>query len=306
MKKIKTILTAILIAIFFKNISGQTYHPFPDSNAIWNEKYTQSLLEYDTKYGLIGDTVINLTLYHKLYTLNDSVLSTINSIYFGAIREQAKKIYFVSKYCTYEVLMYDFTKNVGDTIKSLYTEISLASCDTLMKFSAVVTSVDSILINGNYRRVLHFDQTYKNPFWIEGIGSNLGLTYPTSQQNSTCICEWDLICFKQNDEVLYLNPAENSCFPSFSGIQDNSSTENSIIIFPNPINSISTISWDNLKKSHFTSLSIIDILGKNIVSFNINNTYSIKINKTDFRAGLYFAKFSEASGNYKICKLIIH
>src|SRR5690606_18135488 len=74
----------------------QTYYPFPDSVAIW--KQTSSFYEgNDIHYALFmnGDTIINSNTYSKLYySSTPNNIDTVNSLYYGAIRENNKKIYF--------------------------------------------------------------------------------------------------------------------------------------------------------------------------------------------------------------------
>lgn len=88
---------------------GQTsiYHPFPDSNAVWNfhiQAYCFQNGDGDENYSIIllGDTIINSQSYHKLTTPFVESYSTgscgaTQTGYKGAIRQDsaAKKVFYV-------------------------------------------------------------------------------------------------------------------------------------------------------------------------------------------------------------------
>jgi hypothetical protein len=76
--------------MFCTSSFAQNY--FPTSNAIWNE----SILNYNSYYGLLGDTLINDMNYSKLYQFSDTVLSIENiQKYIGAIRNEGQKVFFL-------------------------------------------------------------------------------------------------------------------------------------------------------------------------------------------------------------------
>ena len=69
--KTKKIVLVMLLASFGLGARGQTnvYHPFPDSNAVWNVQFSAGLLcVYGEQYSYViaGDTIIGSFLYHKL------------------------------------------------------------------------------------------------------------------------------------------------------------------------------------------------------------------------------------------------
>src|SRR5690349_5355002 len=78
--KMKSLISFLLFVIA-SSASGQTsvYHPFPDSNAMWNvyaQGYSGNMCsivdpiytEYFFSYFISGDTVINTISYHKIYS----------------------------------------------------------------------------------------------------------------------------------------------------------------------------------------------------------------------------------------------
>ncbi len=237
-------------------INGQQYFPFPDSGAVWNNahyNYSQQDTIY-SQYGIIGDISFNLIPYPKLYLLNDTSLDLSNATYVGAMREQSKKIFFRYVYCEQEILLYDFTKHVGDSIHSLFNEFEIWSCDSMTPNVGIIANIDSILINDSYYKVYHIDPWY--PDWIEGIGSLAGLLNPIPPQ-ITGFDTWELVCFKKDGDVLYLNPNFNTCFPLIVGTNDKINTPNSgIRIYPNPVTDISSIEFIGNEYKYLTLFNI--------------------------------------------------
>src|SRR5664279_2989016 len=106
------------------------YHPFPDSDAVWNEDYWQEGecgiyppcdRINDFSYIISGDTVINSKSYHKLYmpfVIRSSYGWTpcgcsdyLRGIgYNGGIRQDTsnKKVWFIDHGAALEYLLYDF------------------------------------------------------------------------------------------------------------------------------------------------------------------------------------------------------
>ncbi len=73
--------------------------------------------ELCTNIGMIGDTLINSKTYQKIYSLTDTIVSEENiDQYTGAIREEGKRIFRINPSSSKEELVFDFSKNVNDTI----------------------------------------------------------------------------------------------------------------------------------------------------------------------------------------------
>ena len=216
MKRIALIVLLILsLTISSNRVSAQEYQPFPTKCAKWevyrcfyfyqpgwHDKYTLTLDGSDTIYN--GDTYkkINIIQHHLPGTIYDSLHA---SIFFGGMREVNKKIYIFQIWASVDTmpqLVYDFTKtNVGDTI---YTK-ALAGSKTL--YGHLVTSVDSVLVGKKYHKRLHLQEpknTFNTEYWIEGIGSSMGLPWATFW--SITDNSYDLSCFNTTHKVVYENP----------------------------------------------------------------------------------------------------
>ena len=270
------------------------YVPFPTENASWSEiKWYQGTCDFPCKYQykMLGDTLINSTLYQKIYKQNDSLANSVNAFYFGALREQAKKIYFRSKDNDNEIRLYDFSKKVGDTINNLY-----------YGESGKITGIDSILIDGNYRKVFHLDVVYNDNVWIEGIGCTNGLFNPIIPP-LTCMCAWYLICYHQNNEVKFTNQNDQikyldpniECFPVIIDGINTTTANNSVTIVPNPVTATSLLKWTG--NETFSTLIITNLLGKTIRTFDIRGKSETSLSRSDFTRGIYFVRLITVNGD---------
>ena len=70
------------------------------------------------------------------------------------MREQYKRILYIPKDNNNEIRLYDFSKNIGDTIQE-YPAQNVAECNT-------VSRIDTINLEGTYRRVFYFNNEFDN------------------------------------------------------------------------------------------------------------------------------------------------
>lgn len=292
MKKLNFLLLGILTTLF---TYSQEYCPFADSNAIWNEfsihiEYTGHVA-YKTRYGTIGDTIINNKKYSKIYSLfNDTCLNISSGVYFGAIREENKKVYTITTYHgEQEILLYDFSKEIGDTIFS-------NSPEGYMAYPVIISSIDTIeLYDGSKRKRYWLEGGYYSLLsecWIEGLGSIHGLFAPV---NSIVLnyYEPNLSCFKQNGSTIYLNNFScDKCF-CFLGTSIKKINENQIRIYPNPFTDKINIE----SKNEYSEIRIYNSNGKIIRSFS-KISYPIRIDLGDIPIGLYFVQMICKDSNY--------
>ncbi len=290
-KKILFHITGYFLFLFTINVHSQEYVPFPDSNAIWSEVFTsEQPFEIETyQYGISGDTVINAKQYHKIYLLNDTVYPLVTGQYCGAIREDSsKKIFVIDFNCVYpsagqdEVILYNFSKSIGDTVFVGLGGFGPAGY-------LIINYIDSMLIDDNYRKTFHF-LGYED-YWIEGIGSTRGLFSPIQAQ-PTGFQKWKLICFNQDNEVIYLNPEFNSCFPILTGINSKEPESNNIKIFPHPVTNISVIDFMNNTNFMYQYIDFYNIFGQKVNHINIKDRKQIFIKKIDYKPGLYVYRIS--------------
>lgn len=302
MKKLKLIFICLLL-IVVSNSYCQTYHQFPDSNAVWcadrgllnyqpldtDEYHTYTYQQY-----LLGDTLINGVAYHKI--IENGIFSWVAippyymgslpyyNQYDGCYRESNKQIFYVPPSTTTEYLLYDFNLNIGDTLPPTYVNGA---------GSIVVTSIDSIYDGNSYRKRFNLS-TADTTLWqwagnylyasiIEGIGSTHGLLWylePYFEIGGA------LFSFKQNGIVIYPDTI-SSC--EITGIQNILPRNNSIELFPNPAATTLTLIVHDMKTVS-ASIEIYNSIGDIIYSKNIfigQETIDI----SDLPSGIYLLKF---------------
>ncbi|MFH1320494.1 MAG: T9SS type A sorting domain-containing protein, partial [Bacteroidota bacterium] len=142
------------------------------------------------------------------------------------------------------------------------------------------------------------------PYWIEGIGSPRGLFSPVMLQ-VTNGDSWELVCFKQNDILIYRNPNYNNCAPLIGNIENNFMKNNSIKIYPNPIIGVSILDAEDIKLEVQT-LEIFNILGKCVKHLDISKERKIKLIRNEYVSGLYLFKITGKNAVHISGKFIIN
>lgn len=282
----KQILSTVFI-FFPILLYSQTsiYHPFPDSNAVWNEQYDffdfyPSPISIDNySITIDGDTMINGILYHKLITpfvqhqyipphFNGPQILTG---YKGALRQDttARKVYYVARYDSLETLLYDFSLNVGDTILD-------------QTFCAVtVYSIDSVLIGSDYRKRWNIYGSIQGPLeFIEGIGSSFGLL-------GSWRCDGDgfreyLTCFQQNSVTLWPASITTDC-NLITTMAESLNSQSLYEMSPNPFGLNSKI----ITSGRFDKLEIFSAIGIRVRSQIVDNQIII-VERENLPSGMYF------------------
>jgi hypothetical protein len=266
------------------------YHPFPDSNAVWNVKLQDWNYEENFSYVYSGDTLINGFYYHKItkpfiYRAGSNMSNQFNYPgYYGCLRQDTinKKVYAIQPDSATEIILYDFNLQIGDTLKG-FAELF---CPFFIK---TIISIDSILIGSSYRKWWNTNQSELS--LIEGIGSTLGLIdfcfYTVSPSNI-------LICYEEADQILY--PDTNSICNIITSI--NKTTESRIFIFPNPAHDRINIEC----KMQNAELKIYDITGRIVMEENLHSQLSTV--NCQLSSGVYFVRVSDGK-QIAMQKLII-
>jgi hypothetical protein len=199
--------------------------------------------------------------------------------YFAALRENSTKQVFVKLNDDYdEILMYDFSLNIGDTIHS-------NSPYGYLKFPTnTISDIDIIeLENNQFRRRFRLNDS--GEYWIEGIGSTNGLFYPIYE---TLIgTANDLLCYKQNDTTIYLNNPEcDKCFCSLAtSILESTKKSNILKIYPNP--GTSEIFIEPPFEQGLSTIYIYNSNGNLIKAINASS-FPLKLKIKDLPLGIYF------------------
>jgi len=302
-----TFLTFILImTIKVSFTQTSVYHPFPDSNTICigtdMTYYEYPCFIFDDYNILIkGDTSVGSYIYHKLYR-NGHKWSNCPppgfyyyNEYFGAFRQDAenKKVYLLGNN-ELDTLAYDFNLNVGDTLPP--------TCLNWDSQYYYVESIDSVLVDNNYRKRFWISNDYLQNFisLIEGIGSDHGPFSPF-RENWTESSN-DLWCvYKDNDTIWNYYPNGYGC-QLLTSI-NNLKTEPEIQIYPNPFSNYTHLTI----AGNYTNitLTIYNSFGQKLKENFYQNGQSIRIDRDSFANGLYFVQIRQNNKFIMTKKLII-
>ncbi len=272
------------------------YHPFPDSNAVWNVNYYlwQGCLPFSDLYEdysmvLNGDTTINSMIYHKMTTpcvVSNCSPPVINSVHKGSIRQDTvlRTVYLIPPGDSVEHLLYDFNMQIGDTIQGFLNPWT--------GFTDTVESIDSILIGNGYRKRWLTNSCYQI-YFIEGIGSTFGVL----EKSPGCITDapsYSLTCFSQNGQTLYPSPT-TSC-EVILGVKSMPENNFSISVFPNPFHSSTTFTIKGDPGIRNAELKIYNSFGKHI-STKIIQGESATIDRKGWTGGIYFYQLLDEKKN---------
>jgi len=275
------------------SLTGQDYKPMVIEGNTWAYAWWSWGWAH-TEYQFIeGDTLINDITYKKMYNAADSLLQS-NVYLIGFIREDLvnKEVYFTES-GDEELLLYKFGLDVGDTV--VYSTVWFNICEV----EDVVGQVDTIVdATGTPRRrmLLH---NWSNEYWIEGVGSNWG---PLTPGHYNCIADlgWQTLCMKNNNELIYMNPDQNTCFLHEIGIPDHEMDKDATLVVPNPVTGTSIIQLpDKLKIS---SLGIYDSFGRLVAAPSVDERI---IEKGSLKPGIYFLKIQTVRGEVYNSKFMV-
>ncbi len=279
------------------------YIPMINSGNRWNQilesTFGDFAMTYVTKLG--SDTLINDTSYYKLLTTRDSLASVWLDN--GYIREdmQNRKVYYRLG-DSLEVLLYDFSAKVGDTIKTYDFNCEKSSVEIIVK------NTNKVLLGGKLRKQMYVyvlspnSENYRGHAWIEGIGDINGLLRSTEYHCPTNSIPEYLLCFLQNEELIYKLPRYTyilDCFVWFStDVNIEQFTNNSdISIYPNPVNDYLVLTSLNRTIS---LVEIFNVSGHKVYSQQHGNTIDV----SSFSKGMYLLKVCDSSGQVSTFKVI--
>lgn len=279
-------LVALLMMAGGVTMQAQEYEPIIREG---NEWYTLNAIvckdtegHYNTFVNwLSGDTLINEVRYTK-------VMETLNGegtpYQVALLREEDGKVWETYNGNS-EILLYDFTANVGDSLVCGYGDYF------------VLDSISIEQIGGVDRKKFWFGLEYDftgEPYametWIEGIGSDLGLLYCGSYY--FCGGYYRALCFHQDGELIWQNPEYDACvITSVEEINDKG-----ISVYPNPAMEIVTI--DGLEAAE---VQIYNALGQLVKTVRDANEISV----SELPQGVYLVRIADEEGKVFSAKMTV-
>jgi len=278
MKKL-LIITALLFSFQFGK--SQAYIPFVEDSMIVVNKGINNLYIY--KY--IGDTSINGNVYKRVYlnsNKNDSTF-VINSYltYFGAIRENSRRVYFVFKDSINEKKIYDFNLlNYGDSTYLFYRKVN-KYLKAKVWFTDSVSCDSNILIT-NYETDSLFGAINYESYMIRGYGLR-DYYYDIEDKLTYRMC----VCKQSKRHIDCHDISYKKCL-TLTSINETNLAKN-IKLYPNP--SKENITIENTGNKQINSLKIFTISGKLIKEVNfINQKNKETVSVKELPKGIYFVQ----------------
>lgn len=191
------------------------------------------------------------------------------------MREDSGKVYRrMNQPGEQEYLMYDFTAEIGDTVPSPQVFDNGAVFEI-----NVVNAIDSILIDGAYRKRWWIQGQLQDNFYIEGIGNHQGLTHPMSEWFE---CVWYLDCYSANGQEIYPDTGV-ACDPVIAWL--NVEEEKAQVNLFTATNDANGVVLSPKKLGEAINYSIYNTSGQLIKSGNL--TDEVVLSSQNMRAGIY-------------------
>lgn len=266
---------------------GQTCIPL-DSGTVWHNRHTQLIIppgnsvNNDQIFSLSNlDTTINGVTYRRLY---DNLLGTS---YFGGLRADSLKAWILPRDSANEILAYDFSLEVGDTVRNLYA----APFTGIQHLYQIVTRKDSVIINGTWRTRIELDSVYYE--WIYGIGSTTGMFW--NAPRATIDNGYGLLCMSVRDTALYPQYDPQGCR---FGIDISEEGLSELVFYPNPASN--EISID--RSLNIERVRIVNLKGQSILE---SATDEGRISVGNIPPGTYFILGYTEGRQTHVSKLVI-
>jgi hypothetical protein len=278
-----------------------TYHPFPDSNAVWMGHHWPGLINCGEHYAYIisGDTSVGGQGYHKLavpYVNSYGGCAVFHSPgYAGCFRQDlgARKVFWLPPGAVDEELLYDFSLHVCDTMAGF----SRLGCS---QPASEITLMDSVLIGSTYRRQWHCGAFPSTNVLIEGIGFISGVLegcatgMPDGPFNV-------LDCFQQDGVSLYPDGPTNCDLQNSTAEPSSSSV--SLTAYPDPFTERTTVNAGRHLAN--ATLAVYNSLGQEVCRMERVHGATFVLQRNDLPAGGYLIALWESGRFLGTAKLLM-
>ncbi len=293
----KTALTFLFLTGL--SASSQSYTPLLDDLNEWQFTSCFSGCVTDV-YFTDGDTLVNNKTYKILdgyHYINRNLLLRENS------NEQKVYLTILEPQYTEDLLLYDFSMEVGETIEMLNP---ITPFPANGGFYVLDSIINLPLVDGNEYRHFYFSPTPSNTIsntnaiWVEGMGSLSMINAPGGEPDVNNVGK--VSCFFKNTELFYSNlDSIDVCEPVHLDL-------NSFVRDDFKIQLIS-----EAKKNHFslvyaekvTNLKLFDLSGKKLQTKSVQNQSTVYLDLSTLKSGLYILKATTTSSRPKTFKVVI-
>lgn len=341
MKKRYSLLT---FSLFATVLSAQQYVPMLDSVNEWHYVgnyipvrqqqasqvanlpcsfplfFSQSMTEFTTH-----DTVMNALTYKIVNSMQDGNPTPCT---YGYMREDtaARKVFFVNNNFDPEILLYDFSMQIGDTMTVNFMQQGYIFYNGLY----TLDSITQVHINAGWRRAFHLNNHAQSAShtltWVESMGNYYDAFYQNANYGSgnfipfascsefpheniqfmTCFDHMSKVYY---DSCAYHNAVTNMCFYTqdtcnyydICGSVKEISSVSSMDIFPNPSCGKTTLSLE-IKHADDFSVRVWDISGKEMIKeiplgMLMAGEKKIDLDLSSLSNGFYLVELKTAEGS---------
>lgn len=221
-------------------------HRFADSTAQWNVLETQygfcTCISWQTNvYRVTGDTTLNSRNYQVVNFNSQSTQYPLQQNgYYYLRQDTAGKVYGLINADSAEYLIYDFSKQAGDSfITNLplnwHGEIKIMIDSTAVIFEGLTRKTQYVTLTTSLG-------VLKDVF-VEGIGAINGFfAAPGIEYTIYDGPDYTLLCFSEQANLVYHNPSYNTCTFDSTWLSINETlTKNTVQVYPNPSSNVITV-----------------------------------------------------------------
>lgn len=293
MKKLLFLFGCILLMINTCLSYSQGNLQFLDTNKLWSVLHYPYLCwpQHTTHYLKIGGEVtLNDTGYYEVLRSDDEY--HVSWYDYGYIREDStEKVFYRINPNTEEGMIYYGKARIGDTLT-----VSHRYNNSLYHWDYVISSIDTILLAGENRERISIHNGLET--WIEGIGAMSGLLY-----NHGCNISgeplvggdaFSLLCFKESDSLIYINPSFNSCYDSNTGSEEIFEYDY-VGIFPNPV--IQETFTITFPKTGDYKVEIFGTTGRIVTTTKVFDQEHIDLSVNSISKGFYIIRVLDLQNN---------
>ncbi len=265
------------------------YVPLPYYTHRWHYQ------KYDTEQGIFKQAFKKVSGLGNVYKENraEEILAIdgggwpTRSSKLLSLENEGRKIYYIEDYdvSQEEVLLYDFTLEVGDLFYSDYIDQPLE-----------VIESDTMRLTDRSKMRYWVLACTENPeqtiTWMENIGTYHGVAWP-KDFCSGAYGDEELTCFYRHYQLAHMNPDVSDCLiPSSISDLDRLSLSD-ITVLPNPTSGALTISSSG--KVNIDRIELLDTHGVEHVSFHSASS-EVTMDLSGYPSGLYYVSIYTEKG----------
>lgn len=287
---LSSVICTLAYCFIGASLFAQAYNPIQFGNTRWHNIVLNWNNLIDQYCYFSKDTI---GFYHqgikywKIEKVYQSTYSPSNNVRYIYDDTTARKVYIIDTASKVIKLLYDFSVNVGDSVKNLYSDYSSA-----ISASTKVDSIKYITYFGINRKVIF---THGFNVWIEGIGSVFDLFFPAwfyPDDNHQLLCE------QYNNQIQYGDTSK--CENFIVGIKNIYPIQPNINVTQNS----HTITITNPTNQQY-SLKIINLNGQIIANIKSYN-HTEHINLSNQQNQILILKITTTQHQQITSKIYVH